>query len=320
MKITVFAPGEVHEAAPEELPALLATDGALFWVDMTGPTEDDLHVLSEVFHFHPLAIEDTHNQEQRPKVETYANETFIIFNAVTLDGDEAFATRELDVFLGARFLVTVHAAPEPLVEEALRRVCRAPAHLAASARHLCYVLADVLVDHIFPVMDAIEQESETLSDIILAQPDQGSLNRLFTLKRWGAEVWRLVWVQREMLNDLAHEWDIQGGGTDLRYYMRDVIDHLTLLADMMSVQRDMITGLIDLYMSATSNRLNVIVNRLTVITVAIGALTVFGGFYGMNFVHTWPPFEAWWGVPVVILMMAAVVAVLLREFRRRGYL
>ncbi len=320
MKITVFAPGALREATPEELPALLATDGALFWVDMTGPTEEDLGVLRDVFQFHPLAIEDTHNQEQRPKVETYASETFIIFNAVTLNDAEDFATRELDAFLGERFLVTVHAAPEPLVDEALRRVCRAPDHLAVSARHLCYVLADVLVDHIFPVLEFIEQESETLSDAILAQPDQARLSRLFTLKRWGAEVWRLVWVQREMLNNLAHEWDIRDGDTELRYHMRDVIDHLTLLADMMSVQRDMITGLIDLYMSATSNRLNVIVNRLTVITVAIGVLTVFGGFYGMNFVQTWPPFDAWWGVPVVLLAMVIVVVLLLREFRRRGYL
>jgi len=320
MKITVFAPDALREAAPEELPALLATDGALFWADITGPAEDDLRVLRDVFHFHPLAIEDTHNQEQRPKVETYPNETFIIFNAVTLDGEQAIATRELDVFLGARFLVTVHAAPEPLVEEALRRVCRAPEHLAASARHLCYVLADVLVDHLFPVMEAIGQESETLGDAILARPDQATLSRLFALKRQGTEVWRLVWAQREMLNDLAHEWDVKGGGAELRYYMRDVIDHLTLLADMMSVQRDMITGLIDLYMSATSNRLNVVINRLTVITVAIGVLTVFGGFYGMNFARTWPPFDAWWGVPVVILAMIMVVALLLREFRRRGYL
>ncbi len=317
MEITVFAAGGTHEAGPGDLPALLADSSTRFWVDMTGPTEADITALTEVFRFHPLAIEDTHNHQQRPKVEVYESYLFIILNAITYTA--VLYSHELDAFVGPNYLVTVHEQPEPLVAEAQGRVRRAPTHLAASANHLFYVLADVLVDHIFPVMERIEEASETLSDEILAEPDQAALNQLFSLKRQMAEVWRLVWVQREMLNDLTREWDITARQDDLHYYMRDVVDHLTLLADMMSVQRDTVTGLIDLYMSATSNRLNVVVNRLTVITICIGVLTVFSGFYGMNFVQTWPPFEAAWGVPLVLAFMAGVVILLLAEFRRRDW-
>ncbi|MBN2469627.1 MAG: magnesium/cobalt transporter CorA [Anaerolineae bacterium] len=317
MKITVFTAEGTREAGPDDLPALLAEPSTRFWVDMTGPTQADISALAEIFHFHPLAIEDSHNQQQRPKVEAYDGSLFIILNAIVCT--DTITPHELDVFIGSHYLVTVHEQPEPLVTEAQGRVRRAPAHLAASAYHLFYVLADVLVDRIFPVMEYIEEASETLSDKILTEPDRTALNALFSLKREMAELWRLVWVQREMLNDLARDWDIDGRQDDLRYYMRDVVDHLTLLADMMSVQRDTITGLIDLYMSATSNRLNVVVNRLTVITIAIGVLTVFSGFYGMNFIRTWPPFEAPWGVPLVLVFMIGVVGLLLREFRRRGW-
>ena len=318
MNISVFGADGPRAADPADLPALLQDTATRFWVDMTGPTPADLAALTDVFRFHPLAIEDSHNQQQRPKVETYDDSLFVILNAIT-STQATLASRELDVFVGSHFLVTVHEQPEPLVTEALARVQRAPRHLAASANHLFYVLVDVLVDHIFPVMEHIEETSEALSDDILSRPDQSALNRLFALKRQAAEIWRLVWVQREMINDLARDWDIAGRQDDLHYYMRDVVDHLTLLADMMSVQRDTMTSLIDLYMSATSNRLNLVVNRLTVITIAIGVLTVFSGFYGMNFARTWPPFEAWWGVPLVLLGMVGVVALLLREFRRRGW-
>jgi magnesium transporter len=99
-------------------------------------------------------------------------------------------------------------------------------------------------------------------------------------------------------------------------YLRDISDHLMWIADMVSTFPRHTDGIIDLYMSAVSNRLNRVVNRLTVFTVIIGALTVVGGFYGMNFAHTWPPFSSDLGVPFVVLLMAGIVAGLLYTFRR----
>lgn len=316
MKITVFDEQTMREAAAEELPALLA-ESRLIWVDMIGPAEPELAVLRDVFHFHPLAIEDTHNHQQRPKLEQYENTLFIILNSIS--GDAAnLRIQEIDAFIGAHYLVTVHQAGEPAVEEALRRLPRTGRPIT-SGHHLFYVLADTVVDRYFPVLDSIEEAIDILGDRILTTADRHTLNALFDLKQDMIGVWRVVWPQREVLSNLLHLPDTREQ-IELQYYLRDVLDHLMWIADMVNTLRDVLTSMMDLYMSATSNRLNIVVNRLTVITVCIGVLTVFSGFYGMNFPHTWPPFDAEWGIPFVVIMMVGGVILLMWQFRRRDWM
>jgi magnesium transporter len=303
-------------ASIDELPARLAAqDGGVVWVDITGPTEDDVRLMHDVFHFHPLAIEDTRNMRQRPKVEEYANYLFFILNPVGMQQDETLFC-ELDVFVGRNYVVTIHAAEEPVIAEVQRRLDRGNASLPPSAGYLMYLLIDGVVDSYFPILDNMEEAIEQLGDQILSDPNQKLLNRLFDLKKSLVDMWRVVWPQREILNNLRdHRLDLFNQD-QLMPYLRDISDHLMWIADMVSTFRDTLTGIIDLYMSAVSNRLNRVVNRLTVFTVIIGALTVVGGFYGMNFVHTWPPFSSNLGVPFVLLLMAGIIAGLLYTFRR----
>jgi len=213
----------------------------------------------------------------------------------------------------------VHGDPEPVITALRQRLARMAPKLTASANHLFYALIDVVVDRYFPVMDQIEEEIEALGDAILVAPTQDRLNRLFDLKRELIDLWRVTWPQRDVLNRLGHYNAAFLQETDLAYYMRDVTDHLMWIADMVNTLRDTLTSMMDLYMSATSNRLNVVVNRLTVFAVILGLMTLVGGFYGMNFLHTWPPFEAPWGVPVVILGMVVLIVATLAYFRRRGW-
>ncbi len=139
---------------------------------------------------------------------------------------------------------------------------------------------------------------------------------MFKLKRLLQRIARAAWPQREIVTQLLHPDLLLDSDETLRYYLRDVQDHLLWVADTVNAYRDTLTSITDLYMSAVSNRLNRVVNRLAVITVVIGVMTGIGGFYGMNFQHTWPPFGAPWGVPVVIAMMAALAAGLVLLFRR----
>jgi magnesium transporter len=295
---------------------LVAQDeGSVIWVDITGPSDDDVYVMHDVFHFHPLAIEDTRNVRQRPKVEEYADYMFFILNPVGIQQDETIFC-ELDVFVGRNYVVTVHAAEEPVIAEVSRRVSRGNASLPMSPGYLAYLLLDAVVDSYFPVLDTMEEEIEALGDQILTHPTQDLLNRLFDLKKALVDMWRVVWPQREILNNLRDHNVALINQEQLMPYLRDISDHLMWIADMVSTFRDTLTGIIDLYMSAVSNRLNRVVNRLTVFTVIIGVLTVIGGFYGMNFEHTWPPFSGSGGVPFVILLMGTVTAALLYIFRR----
>ncbi len=321
MQITLLLPdGKTPEQplALSDLPALLTGEPNLVWVDITGPGDEDIAVMRDIFHFHPLAIEDTRNHRQRPKVEEYADYAFIILNTVTLD-NRNLVFRELDVFVGKNYFVTVHGASEPCLDEFRERLERKHPHLALNPSYLLYVLIDRVVDSFFPVLDTMEEEIEMLGDDILANPRQEYLNRLFQLKSALIDLWRVVWPQRELLNNLAHHAAPVLDLDPLQHYLRDVSDHLMWIADMVTTFRDTLTGVIDLYLSSVSNRLNRVVNRLTVFTLIIGALTVIGGFYGMNFAKTWPPFSAEYGVLFVLFLMLTVPTVLLVVFRKLGW-
>lgn len=298
------------------IPGLLSAPAGVLWADLNPHTDEGLALMQDVFSFHPLAIEDTRNARQRPKIEDYGDYLFLILNPVRHDlAGPRFS--ELDVFVGERYVVTAHAEPEPVIDDVRRRLTRGGGTtLTISPAYIMYLLLDASVDSYFPVLDSLEETIEHFGDVILMQPDQQQLGRLFELKTQLVDMWRVVWPQREVLNNLRDHHLRTLNEETLLPYLRDIADHLMWIADMVSTFRDTLTSLIDLYMSAVSNRLNRVVNRLTIITVLIGVLTVIGGFYGMNFERTWPPFAEPAGVPVVIVMMLMATVGLLYLFRR----
>lgn len=316
MNISLVDSSGITPLAAADLPDRLAAGGeGVIWVDLTGPADKGVQMMRDVFHFHPLAIEDTRNARQRPKVEEYPDYLFLILNPVGHQQEETLFC-ELDVFVGANYVVTVHTAAEPVIADIQRRLSRGNPLLPVSSGYLMYLLIDAVIDGYFPILDHLEEEIETLGDQILANPSQEMLNRLFELKKSLVDMWRVIWPQREIMNNLRDRNLAPLDQAQLAPYLRDLSDHLLWIADMVSTFRDTLTSTMDLYMSAVSNRLNKVVNRLTVFTVVIGAMTVFGGFYGMNFAHTWPPFSSDLGVPFVLLMMGGVTAGLLVIFRR----
>lgn len=283
-------------------------------MDMTGPTEADLAALRDVFRFHPLAIEDTLNQRQRPKVEEYGGHLFIILNPGMAEGSRP-RFRELDAFVGERFMVTVHHGPEPVVDTAAQRVERLCGQGPISSAALLYVLVDTVVDSYFPLLDGLGDRIDEIEGEILRQPQEAELHSLFRVKRGLVEMRKVVAPQRDMFNVLTRRELPYLSQQDLQYHLRDVYDHLLRVTDMLDTYRELLTSSVDLYVSATSNRLNRVVNRLTMVTVVIGALAVITGFYGMNFERIWPPFAAGWGVPFTLALMAAAVALAVGLFR-----
>lgn len=309
--------GQSFDAAPvTDLKTLLADPTAMVWVDMDGPTPYDVTVLRDVFRFHPLAIEDTLNERQRPKIEEYGDHLFGIVNAITRTASKEpeIVFREIDIFIGRNFLVTVHEGAEPCIDYALRRCVEAAAlpNRVMSPSYALYTLLDKVVDDYFPILDAIGDEIDDIGEAVLEQPKQAALTRLYNLKRSLAEIWRISGQQRDMFSILNREGSIFDHTGVLGYYIRDVQDHVIRISDTVNTFRDTLSGVVDLYMSSFSNRLNVTLKRLTILTLVIGSFTLISGFYGMNFEQTWPPFESPWGVPFVIgLMLVAVIGVLL---------
>lgn len=322
MHITVYHTDGAHEpeeAPPDQLSALLDQPDRVVWLDMRGPDEADVRVLRDVFRFHPLAIDDTMNHRQRPKIEEYDDDyLFVILNAASLV-DKQLDVRELDMFVGKNYVVTVHAGDEPTLEIARRRLADKMRLHAASSGWILYVVGDVIVDGYFPILDALGDQIEDIGDRILDNPRRDALEELFRLKRCLTEIWRVTAQQRDSFAILMRDLPLPLFSESMLPYIRDVYDHLLRINDTVSTFRDSATNVLDIYMSAVSNRLNVQVNRLTIITIGIGLITVVAGFYGMNFVHTWPPFDSYLGVPLVVLFIvvtAVGIVIALRNMDR----
>jgi magnesium transporter len=321
MRITVFENQTSREGSISELDALLKNEAVLLWVDITNCTDEEALILRDVFHFHPLAIEDTRNQRQRPKLEEYDNYVFLIINSVMMvesddpnlsllpgiDTVHDLEFREVNLFIGKRYVVTVHNEDETIIVEARRRIQNVVTSYPITVGYLTYTMLDTIVDRYFPIMDRLEEEIDALEDLILARPRQQHLNRLFELKHMLLHLWRVVWPERDLVSNLSQPHVVGFTDSSSQYYLRDVSDHLFWIADMIGTFRDSLTGLIDLYMSSVSNQLNRVVNRLTIMTLIIGVLTVVSGFYGMNFDHNWPPSDAPWSVPLVIIIMGLAI-------------
>ena len=325
MRTTVFGAEGVRVVDSPDWEALLASDQHIVWVDMDGPDEADTHVMRDVFHFHPLAIEDTTNHRQRAKIEEYDSHLFLILNPMALIPDEDFPemqtveVREMDVFVGPNYLVTVHQASEPAIPRAQQRAASSTNRLPMSSGFLLYTLMDIVVDDYFPILEALGDQIEEVEDLVLHAPREQVLKHLMTLKRTLRHMWQIIWPQQSVLNHLLHEDDAFLHMPALAYYFRDIYDHAMRIAEMLNTFRDTLTSVTDLYMSAVSNRLNRVVNRLTVFTLTIGILTVISGFYGMNFEETWPAFADPNGVPFVVGLMVALVAGVLVMLRRLGW-
>jgi magnesium transporter len=317
MRVFWFADQNIEKIESPNWTELLARKDGVLWVDLAGPTIDDIKVMRDVFHFHPLAIEDTSNQRQRPKIEEYRDHLFIILNPIG-EFKETLDFRELDVFVTRTAIVTVHSADhEPIVDQVMNR-CTAKIESAqkVTVGFLIYALADSVVDLYFPLLDQIGDEIEMISESVIETPRREDLNRAFRLKRALAEMWRVAGQQRDMFNVFQRQESPYINEEISRYYMRDVYDHLLRINDTVSTFRDTMSGAVDLYLSAVSNRLSIVVKRLTFVTIGIGVLTVISGFYGMNFEKTWPPFNAEWGVPfVLLLMLLGLVAVGIAAWR-----
>jgi magnesium transporter len=316
--LTYYEQDHPREISRSELDHLMKTDTGVIWVDITGPSPDDIDLLEKQFKFHPLAVEDVQNQAQRPKAEEFANYLFIILNPIE-HTEDTILFRELDVFIGPRYIVTVHLDQEPVIDIAKARIVPDRLHFVLSATYLLYVLFDTVVDQYLPVLESLETEIDVVGDLILYQPDADVLTRLFRLKRSLNEMWWVIWPQQDIVNTLMNH-NLVFIDTKSQYYLRDVSDHLSRVTNTVQALRETVPSLINLQMSAVSNRLNRAVNGLTIMTIVIGVSAVIGGFYGMNFTHTWPPFDAPWGVPVAMLMMASASLLVYFVLRWRGFI
>jgi magnesium transporter len=292
---------------------------SLLWIDILAPTDDEFGALRDEFGFHPLAMEDAVRGRQRAKVDEYPGYNLIVMFDLSLDNDaDEVHVRELTMFVGERFLITLHREPIHSIDDLWTRLHNEPSIIEPHPLSLLvYQLADSVVDDYFPIVDRFDDRLAELEEQLFDSAHQVTLPRLFAMRKTLVGMRRLTNQMRDVFNVLIRREQIIFHESSLPYYT-DVYDHLLRISDNLEMQRDLLSGALESYLSIQSNELNLTVRKLTAITVMVMVPTLIAGIYGMNF-HYMPELAWLLGYPLSLGMMGLSFVLLFYYFRRIGW-
>jgi magnesium transporter len=267
---------------PEKISDLCSESPNVVWVDVSDPTGQDFQELAKEFGFHPLSMEDCRSAHQRPKIEEYEGYYFIVLYEALLRAEGQLELRELSIFLGKNYLVTVHSQPIRAIETA-ERLWRGWSDLAHRGTGLLtYLLIDSIVDDYLPLLDTLSDRIDELEDQIFGDFQPDTIQQIFRIKKQLLFLRRAVAPLRDVFNTLLRrEQPLFSHETTI--YFQDVFDHLIRVADAIDTMRDMLGSTMDAYLSVSSNRMNMVMKRLTAISAILMSVTLVAGIYGMNF-------------------------------------
>ena len=284
------------------------------WHDLRDPLDPQLDLLAARYQLHPLHIEDCRHRGQNAKVEDGGHYLFVVLKPVQIEPDRALTFSDLDLFLGRDFLITVQESESEPVRKNLDQLHASAASLRAD--QVFYRVVDAVVDAYLPALDSFDDLSDELDKEVLEQPTPESLEKIFRAKRSLIELRRVLANTRDVAGHLQRtESDLIG--RDLWPFLRDIYDHVARNLDTVEVQRDLLGGAMEIYLSSQAQRTNQVMKVLTVLgTIALPALVI-SGFYGMNLQDlpgSASPHGAWIAVALMGVTTLLLLA-LLRFFR-----
>jgi magnesium transporter len=293
----------------------------LRWLNVHGV--HDTGVLAEIgqrFHLHPLMLEDIANTEQRPKVESYGEQVFAVARMLTLSADGlTLSSEQFSLVLGHDFLLSFQERPSGCFEPVRERLRKAHGTLrGCGIDHLAYSLVDTVVDNYFDVIERMGERLDVLEEELFERPGSAQMASLHQARRDTLTLRRALWPLREVIGSLQRG-DFPQIHAETRVYLRDVQDHLTFLIESVDTMREVLSGLLDVYLSALSQRVNQEVRVLTVITMLFMPAALIAGIFGMNF-KSMPWLASPDGFTLALVLMGGVAAVLGAVFWRRHWL
>ena len=287
----------------DEIEKAVKNRDGLLWLDIRSAADDDIDMLTNIFNFHPLTVEDCIMPNARSKVEMFEHYLFVNTFAMELHPgqEEEIKTVELDCCLGENFLVTVHADNIKSVATTKEKIDKQSPILDHGADFLLSSIIDTMVDNYFPIINMFDDRADDVSDEIFKDPNQATFNKIYNLKNEIMFLRRTVGPQADTVNML-----IRGGYKFITsphiVYFRNIYDNLIRLTDTIGTSRDIITSALEAYNSVVSNRLNEVMRTLTVIATIVLPLTLLASIYGMNFKNM-PELTSEYGYPVIIGIM-----------------
>ena len=309
------------ELSIEDLAHFKLDDTKQIWLNVHGVHDVALiKQIGELFHLHPLVLEDILNTEQRPKIDEFDDYIFLetrlfYYHAETMSTN----SEQISLVLGHNFLLTFQerstGAFEPIRERL--RATRAPIR-ELGVDYLAYALLDSVVDRYFSVLEDVGEASESLEEALLKNPTNSELHSIHQLKHSSIELRRAVWPLREVINSLIrNEKGFFKPAT--MPYLRDVYDHTVNFIESLESIRDSLSGMMDIYMASVSQRVNLEVRALTVVAMLFMPATLIAGIFGMNFRHM-PWTDHYNGFWYAVAIMAGIALVMILIFWRRQWL
>jgi magnesium transporter len=305
---------------PENACITPAPPPSVTWINIEGISQLSLmQQIGDCFGIHPLVLEDIVNTEQRPKTEEYEKYLFVVLRGLT-PTTEGIAGEQFSLLIGENWVVSFQEGlGDDQFKSVRERLKNEQGGLRSNgADYLGYTLLDLIIDNYFPVLENLADRIEDLEDRLMNSPTPETLADIYHLKRELLLFHKAIWPLREVINSLIrHESPLVQKSTFL--YLRDLYDHTIQVIETVETLRDMLSGMLDIYLSSASNRMNAIMKVLTIIATIFMPLTFIAGLYGMNFKYM-PELEWHLGYPVVLALMAGVTIGMLIFFRKKKWI
>jgi magnesium transporter len=290
------------------------------WINVDGIHQVEIiEKLGSHFGLHPLLLEDILNTEQRPKMEDFGDYIFVVLKMLYYDGKgDEIEAEQVSLILGSNFVISFQEREGDVFDPVRERIRQGKGRIRqAGADYLAYVLLDAIVDSCFLILETLGERIEETEQQLATNPTPETVQLIRKLKREMIILRKSVWPLREVVSGLERcESALIQESTDA--YLRDVYDHTIQVMDTVESLRDMVSGMLDIYLSSISNRMNEIMKVLTIFAALFIPLTFVAGIYGMNFRYM--PELGWhWGYPMILIVMASIAAGMLTYFRRKKW-
>jgi len=306
---------------PESIEKYLQEEKGILWVDIQHPTDVDFAWLSEIFKFHPLALEDASNNRQRPKMENYQSYYFLVLRSPNKTHQHRIDTSQLSAFIGKNYLVTIHKNSAAVFTD-MRKRWNESSFNQKMIPFLCYLLMDATVDQYFPLIDSIGDKMEKIDEDMLESQDSNLPREVIMLRKQLLYIRKQLAPMRDAVNLFIRSEEDGGIFTleNMREYFVDIYDHLLRLTEYVDTYRDMLSGSMECYQSTLSNTLNNNMQRLTVITTILATGSVLTGIYGMNLKGMGIASETHLGAYILVLVFLLVSLIEFLIFRKKGWI
>jgi len=304
----------------EECLAFKDKPGMNLWVNVDGLDRIEvIEKLGSYFKIHPLTLEDVLNTGQRPKMEDYSSYIYTVLKMILLDKErEEIILDQVSIIVGPNYILSFQEREGDVFDPLRERLKNPASRLRKNGvDHLAYSLIDAIVDNYFLILEHVGEEIEDLEEELIVYPKPETLKAIQKYKREMIILRKSVWPLRELISNLQRaESGLIKETTQI--YLRDIYDHTIQVIDSIEAFRDILSSMVDVYLSSISNRMNDIMKVLTIIATIFIPLTFIAGVYGMNFDYM-PELRWHWGYPVIMLFMVLLGIIMFLYFKKRRW-